>query len=149
MGLKQNQTQPGTEETRNYISKMRPSAPRLAPLSIRAAELCIGHCFFASIGYRQPPAGNIDSTRPSCGESLAFCLPPGRRAEAQRKLKAAGMGRGERLGAKVLGPELVPLGGDGESQGLTGKLEAALEVKAQGVVPEQCLMQQLTSSSAF
>lgn len=128
---------------------MRPYAPRLAPLSIRAAELCIGRCFFASIGYRQPPAGNIDSTRPSCGETLAFCLPPGRRAEAQRKLKAAGMGRGGRLGVKLLGPELVPLGGDGGSRGLTGKLEAALVVKARGVVPEQCLMRQLTSSSAF
>lgn len=99
---------------------MRPSAPRLAPLSIRAAELRIGHCFFASIGYRQPPAGNIDSTRPSCGESLAFCLPPGRRAEAQRKLKAAGMGRGERLGAKVLGPSWCPQGGMERAKGSRG-----------------------------
>lgn len=46
---------------------------------------------------------------------MAFCLPPGRRAEAQRKLKAAGMGRGGRLGVKLLGPELVPLEGDGGS----------------------------------
>lgn len=48
------------------------------------------------------------------------------------------MGRGERLGVKVLGPELVPPGGEGGSEGLTGKLEAALVVKARGAVPERC-----------